>query len=87
MVPLAPNAEEPSLKYPVVTPGPAGNVTTLWEPERMPYLIGVAVGAFADPSFPQPEQSVFTTSKHAWVDLPGEMRAFATLPSTGSPRD
>jgi len=61
--------------------------TVFWEPERMPHLIGVAVGAFADPSFPQPEQSVFTTSKHAWVDLPGEMRTFATMPSTGSPRD
>jgi len=61
--------------------------TVFWEPERMPQLTGVAVGAFADPSFPQPKQSVFTTSKRAWVGLPGEMRAFATMPSTGSPRD
>jgi hypothetical protein len=32
--------------------------TIFWEPERVPHLIGVAVGAFADPSFPQPQQSV-----------------------------
>jgi hypothetical protein len=50
--------------------------TVFWEPERMPQLIGVAVGAFADPSFPQPEQSVWTNYKHAWLCLPGEMRAF-----------
>jgi hypothetical protein len=56
--------------------------TVFWEPERMPKLIGVAVGAFGDPSFPPPEQSVFTTYKHAWFGLPDEMRAFATMPPT-----
>src|SRR5271169_5499970 len=61
--------------------------TVFWEPERVPHLIGVAVGAFGDPSFPQPEQSVFTTSKRAWAGLPGEMRAFAAMPSTASPKD
>ena len=59
----------------------------LWEPERMPQLIGVAVGAFADPSFPQPEQSVFTASKHAWVGLPDEVRSFAALPPTGGTKE
>ncbi|TMJ46161.1 MAG: GFA family protein, partial [Alphaproteobacteria bacterium] len=54
--------------------------TVFWEPERMPKLIGVAVGAFGDPSFPQPEQSVFTTRKHAWFGLPDEVRAFAAMP-------
>jgi len=48
-----------------------------WEPGRMPHLIGVAVGAFADPSFPQPEQSVWTDEKHAWIGLPDDMRTFA----------
>jgi hypothetical protein len=27
-----------------------------WEPARLPDLVGVAVGAFGDASFPQPEQ-------------------------------
>lgn len=59
--------------------------TVFWEPERMPQLIGVAVGAFGDPSFPQPEQSVFTTHKHAWLDLREEISAFATMPSADRP--
>lgn len=57
--------------------------TVFWEPERMPHLIGVAVGAFGDPAFPQPEQSVFTTHKHAWLGLPDEMRILATIPPAG----
>jgi hypothetical protein len=36
----------------------------------MPQLIGVGVGAFADPSFPPPEGSVFATYKHGWLSLP-----------------
>jgi len=56
--------------------------TVFWEPELTPQRIGVAVGAFADPSFPPPEQSVFTSYKHTWLDLPGEVRAFAAMPPT-----
>jgi len=41
-----------------------------WEPERMPALVGVAAGAFADPDFPAPEQSVWTRDKHRWLTLP-----------------
>ena len=41
-----------------------------WEPERLPDRIGVAVGAFADPSFPAPEQAVFTADQHHWLALP-----------------
>jgi hypothetical protein len=59
---------------------PDCGATVFWEPDRMPQLIGVAVGAFADASFPQPDQSVWTNNKHAWVSLPAEMRAFAAMP-------
>lgn len=38
-----------------------------WEPARMPDRVGVAVGAFADPDFPPPEQSVWNQDRHAWV--------------------
>ena len=41
-----------------------------WEPERLPALVGVAAGAFADPDFPMPEQSVWTRDKHCWLTLP-----------------
>ena len=41
-----------------------------WAPERMPHLVGVAVGAFADPSFPMPAQAVWTADKHQWLTFP-----------------
>ncbi|WP_332820101.1 GFA family protein [Sphingopyxis sp.] len=41
-----------------------------WEPERLPHLIGVAAGTFADPSFPAPEQAVWSEDQHPWFELP-----------------
>jgi len=41
--------------------------TVFWEPERRPDAIAVAVGAFADPGFPAPSQSVYDERRHAWV--------------------
>jgi hypothetical protein len=32
--------------------------------------VGVAVGAFADPSFPAPSVSVYDCRRHPWVQLP-----------------
>ena len=32
-------------------------------------MISVAVGAFADPTFPPPERSVYANRKHAWVEF------------------
>jgi hypothetical protein len=47
--------------------------TVYWEPARKPGMIGVAVGAFADPSFPMPDQSVWDGKRHAWVSFPDDM--------------
>jgi len=47
---------------------------------RRPDLVGVALGAFADPSFPRPEQSVWTKDKHAWLRLPERMTTFESNP-------
>jgi len=41
--------------------------TVFWEPERKPDMIAVAVGCFADPSFPAPTQSVWDDQRHPWV--------------------
>lgn len=38
--------------------------------------VSVAVGAFADPEFPAPQDSVYTCRKHAWVQLPAGITAF-----------
>ena len=41
--------------------------TVYWEPERRPEEIAVAVGSFADPTFPAPSQSVYNERRHSWV--------------------
>jgi hypothetical protein len=41
--------------------------TIFWEPDRRPDAIAVAVGSFADPTFPAPSQSVYNERRHAWV--------------------
>jgi hypothetical protein len=38
-----------------------------------PDLIAVPIGAFADPTFPQPTVSVYESRKHPWLALPAEM--------------
>ncbi|MCW3796293.1 GFA family protein [Sphingomonas sp. BN140010] len=35
-------------------------------------LVAVAVGGFADPSFPQPDYSVYEGRKHRWVAITGD---------------
>jgi hypothetical protein len=40
----------------------------------------VAVGAFADPNFPPPEDSVYDHRRHSWVRLPPEIVAYGKDP-------
>ncbi|GFE84609.1 aldehyde-activating protein [Steroidobacter agaridevorans] len=42
--------------------------------------VSVAVGAFADPSFPAPQVSVYDSRRHSWVALPAGVEAFAKDP-------
>ena len=58
-----------------------------WEPRRLPDLVGVGAGAFADPSLAQPDQSVWTKDKHAWLTLPEGMPCFETAPPPRVPPD
>lgn len=41
--------------------------TVFWRPDSAPDLIYVAIGAFADPSFPPPTVSVYEERKHPWA--------------------
>lgn len=44
--------------------------STVWyRIEQRPGMISVPVGAFADPSFPEPRFSVYEARKHPWVEL------------------
>ena len=45
--------------------------TVYWKADNLPTMVGVAVGAMADPQYPAPVRSVFEQSKHAWVEIPG----------------
>jgi hypothetical protein len=50
---------------------PTCGSTVYWKATNLPGLIGVAVGAMADPEYPAPVRSVFEQSKHAWVEIAG----------------
>ena len=47
--------------------------TVWWQPERAPSMVGVAVGAFADPGFPMPTQAGWAKNQHAWLSFPDEV--------------
>lgn len=42
--------------------------------------VSVAVGAFADPTFPAPRVSVYDSRRHPWVQLPRGLRIFEKDP-------
>ncbi len=44
--------------------------TVLWEPHRKPGIVAVALGSFADPTFPAPTQAVNAEDRHPWVGDP-----------------
>jgi hypothetical protein len=47
---------------------PDCGATVFWMP--VPDAITVAIGAFADPTFPPPTVSVYGSRRHPWVSLP-----------------
>jgi hypothetical protein len=59
---------------------PSCGSNVFWEPARLPERIGVALGAFADPDLPPPEQSVWTKDKHRWIALPADLTAYDAAP-------
>jgi hypothetical protein len=52
---------------------PHCGATVYWGFNGHKDVIAVAVGAFADPGFPQPTVSVYEERKHVWVDVPEEI--------------
>jgi hypothetical protein len=44
-----------------------------WLLTQFPDVIAVAIGAFADPTFPAPKVSVYEERQHPWVELLGEI--------------
>jgi hypothetical protein len=48
--------------------------TVFWHAEFRPDLIGIAFGAFADPSMPRPSVSAWEETGHHWVTFDHELR-------------
>ena len=55
--------------------------TVFWYGELFPDLIGIAFGAFADPSTPWPTLSVWETTRHPWVSFDHQLDRFTAQPN------
>ena len=58
--------------------------TVFWYGELFPDLIGIAFGAFADPSMPWPPVSVWETTRHPWVTFGHKLAFWRPIGSQGS---
>lgn len=52
---------------------PDCGATVFYTTEGADDVIAVPIGAFADPSFPQPTVSVWESRRHPWLGLPAEI--------------
>jgi hypothetical protein len=52
---------------------PDCGTTVFFTDDTTPGVVAVAVGAFADPSFPAPARSVWEERRHSWVRLPEDI--------------
>ena len=52
---------------------PTCGTSVYYTADYMPGAIAIAVGSFADPSFPAPTLSVYEHRRHAWVTVPGSI--------------
>jgi hypothetical protein len=52
---------------------PTCGSTLFWENAGFPGHLSVAIGNFADPSFPAPTVAVWEQSRHPWVALPPDI--------------
>jgi hypothetical protein len=55
--------------------------SVFWYAKYRPDLIGIAFGAFADPSMPSPTLSVWEPTRHPWVTFDHQLDRFATWSS------
>ena len=60
---------------------PVCGTTVFHSEEGREDFVGVAVGAFADPTFPAPQVSIYDCRRHPWVQLPPGTMAFEKDPT------
>ena len=56
---------------------PHCGTTVFFELDLRPDYLGVAVGAFADPDYPEPSRSVWEISRHPWVEFGHTLKHYA----------
>ena len=56
---------------------PNCGATVYYQNDAQPDQVAVAVGNFADPTFPAPRVSVYEERKHAWVSVPPDAEHWA----------
>ena len=54
--------------------------SVFWYAELYPDFVGIAFGAFADPSMPWPTVSVWETTRHPWVTFDHQLDHFVHQP-------
>jgi len=65
---------------------PDCGTSVYWHLDIRPDLIGVALGAFADPSFPKPMRSLWEKSRHPWTAFEHELDHFERQPALPPPQ-
>lgn len=50
---------------------PTCGTTLAWEIDKLEGFVAIAVGAFADPTFPEPKVAVYEARRHPWAEMPG----------------
>ena len=55
---------------------PTCGSTVHYRIDQNPDVVAVAVGAFADPTFPAPKFSVYESRRHAWSGIPLDAEHF-----------
>lgn len=51
---------------------PDCGATVFYRMAALPGMVGIPVGAFADPSFPPPRASVYEARRHPWSGIPAD---------------
>lgn len=50
--------------------------TVYWRADLLPELIGIAVGLFDDPTFPEPTSSIFEKNRFPWTAFENQISRF-----------
>ena len=56
---------------------PTCGTTLFWRADRLPHLVGIAVGGFKEATFFRPTVSIWESAGHCWATVEGDIPHFA----------